>query len=281
MAELGEPITTPDMHSEPEEKCPFCPPEEPEEYKTYPGAENNSKKLAEIMEDPASLPSKQSGARPQTAKAGRDGYQQEQAALKPRKEDKTKWYTHQAHHLISGNQALKGSAMEDWILASAKNEKDTGYSVNSTGNGFWAPSVPKDYVGSWGPRKNVLSDDERQELAEKVMDDANAQIHIGPHNISDSDDPEGRLHFSYDQYIIEKLEAMSNRMHAWSQHCFLCEPEKKTPQATYKVHDALDRLSSHLQREITGSRQSWRIFISKYALNYHKPVCTHARRRVL
>jgi A nuclease family of the HNH/ENDO VII superfamily with conserved AHH len=280
MTEILEVLAPPAMHKEPNDKCPFCPPPEPIKYTTYPGAKNNSSHLADIMEKPEKLTSLQSGARPQTAKEDKSGFVQEQSKPTPRKQDTSKFYTHQAHHLISGNQALKGSPMEDWILASDKNEKDTGYSVNSTGNGFWAPSVPKKWVGKWGPTKKKLTDVERQTLAEEVMAAANAQAHIGPHNIADPDDPLGKHHMSYDVYIKKQLAAMSKRIKLWSDKCGFCKPDgkKKKPQATHKVHDMLDKLSTHLQKEITGSRKNWRIFLSKYAMEYHKQVCSHAKK---
>ena len=282
MTDIGEMISLPVEHKEPSKDCPFCPPPEPLTYTTYPGAKNNSKKLAEIMENPEKLTSSQPGARPQTGKSDSDGYTQEQEKPRSRKQNTTKPYTFQAHHLISGNQALKGSPMEDWILASDRNEKDTGYSVNSTGNGFWAPSVPKDYVGKWSAKKKVLTDAQRQSKAEEIMRDARAQIHIGPHNITDPDDSNGGKHKSYDQYIKARLEAISDRINAWSNVCYLCDSNKKQdkkPQANYTVHDVLDRLSNHLQRKISGSPKSWKIFISKYALEYHKSVGPNIRRK--
>ncbi len=271
MSEIGEIIALPGKHNEPNDKCPFCPPPEPIVYKTYPGKDNNSSKLEAIMEDPGKLTSLQPSARPQKEKKDQDGNVQEQSTPAARHKPPTPLYTHQAHHLISGKQALQGTAMEDWILASSKNDKDTGYSVNSTGNGLWAPSVPKKYVGKWSAKKGVLTDDERQDEAEKVMKAANIQAHIGPHNITDPDDPLGAHHMSYDQYIKKYLAVMSTRIHAWSTRCYQCEPNsKKKPQANHKVHDALDKLSTHLQKEVSGSHKNWRIFLSKYALDYHK-----------
>jgi len=280
--DLGEIIALPVAHKNPNDKCPFCPPPEPKKYTTYPGIENDSDKLATIMRAPSKLTEKQSGARAQTGKSCANGYVQEQSKLKPRVKEKQKFYTHQAHHLISGKQALKGSPMEKWILASDKNEKDTGYSVNSTGNGFWAPSVPKDFVGKWSQAKGILNNDERQQWAEKVMKDANAQAHIGPHNITDRDDPLGYKHISYDKYIKAKLSVISERVRVWSEKCYQCENAKnnnKKPQATYRVHDALDRFSAHLETQITGPRSNWKMFLSKYALVYHTPACPHCRAR--
>lgn len=281
--EIGEALSPAVAHTEPNDKCPFCPPPEPTKYKTYPGKENKSKILAAVMKSPNKLTSKQTNARPQTGKCDDDGYTQEQGPPDPRTVKST-WYTHQAHHLISGNQALKGSRIEDWILASDVNERDTGYSVNSTGNGFWAPSVPEDFKGRWSEEKGVLSDEERQAWANKVMKAANAQIHIGHHSITDPDDKDGDLHETYDSYIKKALEQLSDRIFSWSKECFQCSDRKKQnkkAQATYRVHDCLDRVSDHLERQVTGNRRSWEIFLSKYALNYHKPVCKHTKRKKL
>src|SRR5690242_16285230 len=195
MSELKEIIAVEVPHAAPSKKCPFCPPPEDKDYTTYPGAANDSTKLETIMEKPACLVDEQSGARDQTGRVDANGFDQEQPRPRARKKNNRKKYTFQAHHLISGNQALKGSPMEDWILASKRNEKATGYSVNCTGNGFWAPSVPKKHVGKWSPNKRALNDKQRQKLAVAVMRDALAQIHIGPHNISDPDDPNGDKHW--------------------------------------------------------------------------------------
>lgn len=277
--DIGEAISPPSLHKEPNEDCPFCPPPETKTYKTYPGSANDSSVLADVMEDPGLLTTKQSGARPQNGSKDAKGNEQEQQKPDARKQDKSKFYTFQAHHLISGKQALQGSEMEDWIVGGAKIEKDTGYSVNYTKNGFWAPSIPKEYVGRWGKSKNVLSDAERQVAAEKVMADAGAQAHIGPHNISDPDDPDGDIHTSYDTYIKDWLQAISDRITAWSNVCAFCDKTSgQKPQTSHTVHDVLDRLSDHLQNQITGPRSAWKIYLSKYAMDYHKPVCSHKKR---
>lgn len=275
MTDIGEMVSPPGVHTDPNDECPFCPAAKQDDYTTFPGSTNDSGKLGDIMETPSKLASSQSGARPQTGKSNSDGFQIEQGEIQARVQDKTTWYTHQAHHLISGKQALDGSPIEDWLVGGSKIEKDTGYSVNSTGNGFWAPSVPKQYVGKWGAKQKVLTDAERQTQAEAVMKAAGAQAHIGPHNISDSDDPNGDIHESYDKYIKKKLVAISDRIQAWSGACGFCDEEKGKPQTTYRVNVIMDNMSGHLKTEITGARQSWRIFLSKYARDYHKPVCSH------
>src|SRR5262245_17860311 len=119
--EVIEIIAPPSLHKTPNEDCPFCPPPDKPGFKTYPGSANNSGVLAEVMETPSALVPKQGGARPQAGRLDEDGYAQEQAEPDPRECDDKKRYTFQAHHLISGKQALQGEPMEDWILASGRN----------------------------------------------------------------------------------------------------------------------------------------------------------------
>lgn len=273
MSQLGELIALAVGHKNPNEKCPFCPPKARKGYTTYPGSANDSGSLEKIMENPGDLLEKQSGARPQTS-AEEDGWVIEQPKPRARVKNEKKTYTFQAHHLISGKQAMEGEPIEDWIKASGKNEKDTGYSINCTGNGFWAPSVPKKYVGKWSEKKGVLDDDQRQKLAEDVMKDFGAQIHIGPHNIADPDDPNGDIHQSYDEYLKGKLKAINDRVKVWAEKC-KCPPVKKPKQATHHLHNNLDNLSKHMKSQITRGHGRWEVYLSKYALKYHIGDCQH------
>lgn len=275
MSELNELIAPPAVHKTENPNCPFCPEDPPKPvYKTYPGEKNNSTALGVIMIDVRKLTTRQKGARP------KKGLDHQQSASVGRKRPRGKSYSFQAHHLISGKQAMEGESIERWICEDrGKIEKDTGYSINNTENGFWAPSVPNKYKGKWSAKKGVLDDDERQEAAEAVMKAAVAQIHIGPHNIVDPDDVKGYVHSSYDKYIKRKLKAIDRRINAWVKKCPVCKPKKKKPQTNHKVHNALDNLSTHMQRKITGSRTRWEVFISDYALEYHKEVCKHSKRR--
>lgn len=58
MTEIGELFSLATGHDGPDDECPFCPPEKPQDFKTYPGKDNDSKILAQVMASPASLPSK-------------------------------------------------------------------------------------------------------------------------------------------------------------------------------------------------------------------------------
>jgi hypothetical protein len=283
MAELGEPVGTALGHTKPHPKCPFCPPKARKEYTTYPGAANHSGHLGDIMLDVDQLVPLQTGARPQQ-RAKEEGWAIEQSKATARKYNTKKTYTFQAHHLISGNQAMKGQKIEKWITASSKNKKDTGYSINNTNNGFWAPSMPKKYVDKWSAKANpALTDKKRQQVAEAVMRAEGAQIHIGPHNITD--DKRFDRHHTYDKYIKFKLKELNKRIILWSDEC-LCEqkkPKKMPMQATHRVHDALDAVSDHMQGKITGGVRNWDVFLSKYARDYHnKPGnCPHGKKMAI
>ena len=265
MTELGEPVGISLGHTAQDDKCPFCPPKARKEYKTFPGEENESSDLAAIMLNPGSLLTRKKGgpgARPQTS-AEEENWVVEQAKPAARVHPET-WYTFQAHHLISGNQAMKGEPIEDWIKASGKNEKPTGYSINNTYNGYWAPSMPQEHLnGKWGK----LSPEKKQEEAERVMKAAVAQIHISHHSVKDLD---GEIHQSYDTYLKKRLKELSDRINLWAGAC-LCEKDaNKKPQATHRVHDAIDAVSDHMQGKITGGVGGWEVFLSKYAKNYHE-----------
>jgi hypothetical protein len=276
MTDIGEIIAPAIGHETPNDKCPFCPPKARKGYTTYSGVDNDSERLHEIMEDPSCLPKKQSGARPQV-----DDSEIEQPTPKPRKKPVGKPYTFQAHHLISGKQALAGEPIEQWIKAE-KSEKPTGYSVNNTNNGFWAPSIPEKYKtkrdkedkkeedNEENKKWSALDINDRQTFAEEVMDDANAQIHIGHHHIEDPDNPEGTHYVCYDSYIKNKLKELNDRVNTWAEMCNCKSDKNKKKQATHHLHNNIDRLSDHMQNLIKGTPHHWTVFLSKYALAYHK-----------
>ncbi|PTL77831.1 AHH domain-containing protein [Vitiosangium sp. GDMCC 1.1324] len=280
MSEIGEVVSVAAGHSPGAKECPFCPEEEPKAYTTHPGAANDSGALEEIMGKPSRLPSKQGGARPKEGEKDQQSASISQPKPTPiytSPDPKRGAYSCEAHHLISGKQALDGEPVERWIAASkGKIERDTGYSVNNADNGFWAPSIPEQYKGgSWGPK----SFEEKFAIAIEVMEKTQRQFHKGHHAITDPDDPGGDLHPSYDKYLKKKLAEIDERIEAWSNACQLCKPDKK-PQPSVTTNQIFDNLSSLMRNKLSGPRQGWNVFLSKYALEYHKPVCTHKRTRL-
>ncbi len=279
--EIGEPITTPTVHTEPEIECPFCPVEKDQtEFVTYPGTNNNSTKLANIMIRPSKLLSEQPNARPQNG----DNERQNPVSPKPQPnpifhDSEFGDYTCQAHHAISGRQALMGHDIEQWICKSkGKITKDTGYSVNNGNNGVWLPSKPKNKVDGkmWGDKS--LDPNRKREAAFKAMDAGKGQFHAGPHNITDPADPHGNYHQSYKDRLIELLDMLNDNILAWAEGCQLCEdidPDKGPFKPNWKVNTKLDRLSAKVNRDLLGNPRRWRYFLSALALEYHKPICPH------
>jgi hypothetical protein len=271
------------------EKCPFCPPEELKTYTTYSGDDNDSTKLTAIMIDPNTLAAKQSGSRP---KDGKDGNQDksEPQPLPPQLEELDIWidtdqktnfgvFSSEAHHLISGKQALKGHAFERWILVKGKEiiKGDTGYSINNADNGIHAPSIPEMHKGSWGK----LHPETKEAAAFWIMDQTGIQFHKGPHNIADiENDPDEKFHMRYNKHIQKELDKMDKAMSAWAKICPVCTSsnEEGRPQPSARVNQALDNLSRYLKRRISRPSSSWDIFLSAFALRYHiEKGCPHDR----
>jgi|JI9StandDraft_2_1071091.scaffolds.fasta_scaffold90653_2 hypothetical protein len=265
MTELGESVTLslPGVHDAKTSACPFCPEEPAANWTTFAGARNNSRVLAEVLRDPSSLTNKQAGARPKRDEA----HQQPKDKPSPYPESPT--YTFEAHHLISGKQALKAvPAMEDWITGS-KIDGDTGYSVNNGANGIWLPSVPKTLQ-----KKGFgdLTQEQKFTIAVAAMDAHSGQFHKGPHNIQPSETDEDPHHDSYDSWLKAQLETIAERIRLWSLACPVCakrSSEKQLPRPTVEVNAILDRLSTNVRAKVTGHPKHWHIFISKVAYWYH------------
>ncbi len=288
--EIGEIIAAPELHGASNEKCPFCP-KEPEKptYTTHPGSANNPKLLGQIMESPSLLTSKQENARPKEGDKDQQScsearrkptpiYEEAMDLMNPRRHHGP--YSCEAHHLISGKQALAGRDFEQWIVAGKVIERHTGYSINNSDNGFWAPSIPERYKnGVWG----TLTFEQKLAVARKPMEAGEGQFHKSHHAISDPDDPDCLKHGSYDDYIKKRLDEMNERMWGWTKTgCPLCqkaEREKKRFQPSVRVNQALDNLSTHMHEKITGSPKNWTVFLSSYAIAVHRPVCLHAAQR--
>ncbi|WP_157496667.1 AHH domain-containing protein [Hahella ganghwensis] len=230
------------------------------------------------MITPSKLVSEQPNARPQNG----DNERQNPVSPKPQPapiyhDNEFGDYSCQAHHAISGNQALKGHDIEQWICKSkGKITKDTGYSVNNGNNGIWLPSKPKGLID--GKKWGELTYDKKKEVAFKSMDAGKGQFHLGPHDIVDPEDPDGRYHQSYKDRLIALLDALNDNVIAWVEGCQLCEdidPDKGPFKPNWKINSKLDRVSAKVERDLLANPRRWKYFISKLALDYHKPICPH------
>jgi hypothetical protein len=276
MTEINELVAPPAPHSPGKDAdCPFCPAPEPEAFTTHPGEANDSKVLEAVMEDPGCLVGKQGGARP------KDGNEQRQSTsqAKPKPNPifrNNKWgaYSSEAHHLISGNQALKGHPIEKWIKAGSLVKKDTGYSVNNSDNGEWLPSIPEGHkAGAWSP----LSLADKVEIASAPMGRGKGQFHKGPHNVADKEDLLG-VHSTYPKEVKKQLSALVQIIKSWARVCPICsnvDPAKGPFDPNWRVHDMLDELSRGIGTDLKGPPGHWYYFISRVAMEFHRDVCEH------
>ena len=281
--QIGELIAEPETHRPEEDKCPFCPAEKPnfkshtddeeEKYISYGGEKNDSQKLAAIMLAPEKLATLQPNARP------KDGvYPNQESKARPKGEalyddgeERMGKCSCEAHHLISGNQALKNQKFERWIIAAKGTiESDTGYAINNAENGLWAPSIPKKYqAGGWAK----LDPDIKYKFARRSMAATGIQFHKGHHSIKDPDDPKQEIHQKYDKYIKNILKDMDRKMVGWARICTCKKQKNELLQPSVRTNRALDNLSEHLREKLCAPREDWDIFLSAHAQRYHKEVC--------
>ncbi|SMF27142.1 A nuclease family of the HNH/ENDO VII superfamily with conserved AHH [Alteromonadaceae bacterium Bs31] len=189
-------------------------------------------------------------------------------------------YEFQAHHLVSGKQALQDHKVEQWIAKSEKKiEEDTGYTINGSQNGLWAPSWPKSFRSGAHEGKWTDPNTDTQEIANRVMKLARCQFHLGAHNIGDPLDAGQVRHLCYDSWLKKELTRMYLRMWGWSRVGPACceDGERKKPpfQPNERINRALNRLSSVAKQQLTTNRKRWFTFLSRLALNYHEEVCGH------
>lgn len=282
MTEINEIIALSAPHSDENPDCPFCPEEPEPKFTTFPGEKNDSGILGDIMDKPELLEDKQPGARPKKGEANQQSPTSlDQKRPNPIYNDQHNGYgpySCEAHHLISGKQALgaSGHNFQQWIAEEKGHtiKKDTGYSVNNADNGIWAPSIPEKFKGgNWGGKKFSL----KYQIAKKPMEAGHPQFHKGHHSIGDPDDPDEIKHEKYDKYLKKMLLLMNNRMHGWSSECPLCGKGAKKPfQPSVRANQVLDNLSKVVRRKISAPATEWQIFISRYALEYHNDGnCAH------
>lgn len=232
------------------------------------------------MNKPDSLTTKQSNARP---KDGTDGRQSPDSA-KPNPNPIYTDASHgdfgdQAHHAISGNEIMKGEAIEKLIQASDLVEKDTGYSINNCANGVYLPDKPKKFAGKWGG----MDYDKKLEIMKLPMKASKGQAHIGPHK-GHLDPGMESFHRTYPDAVKEMLEDLRKRVLLWPAHCPVCQEddEQKSPlPPPYRLNGYLDGLSKKVMGHLTAAPSSWEYFVSKYSKDYHKEVCTHGKKRKL
>lgn len=283
--ELGEAsaVAQEVVHEPGNSACPFCPKEATQDWKTHIGDATKSTVLRVLLEKPHRLPEVQSKARPKQ----KHQYEKERRATPEHKA-----FTFAAHHLISGKQVLaKAPSMVAWISKDAEDSRvsaDSGYSVNNAANGIWLPSIPhKAIVGRW----TDLEDKDQLKWAIKGMnvrlDDGVGpavdyrQFHVGNHHVETPEDDDDRHYAVYDTYLIDVLNSMANRIGEWNGKCKLHQnPKSKTKlRPSAEMNAILDRFSARIARHLTSEPETWRMFVSRYAVQYHVNRCAARGRK--
>lgn len=291
--EVQEPVAPPGADHQ-SDKCPFCPLPKDEDFTTHPGAKALGTTLAAIMEDPSSLVSKQSAARPKDGAAERQPTAETRSRPNPPLEHPVYGaYSYEAHHLIPGkqdllksegaSQVMNGHPIEDWIKKSGKIKKDTGYSINNSDNGVWLASAPSSVKKTRGfkpatpweredhpnPNPNALTTAQKNEIADYAMTHGAGQFHYGKHAINDD---EGSAP-SYPKVVHERLTNLADNMLAWSKVCPLCAEKPSDPpyDPSWKVNGYLDAIAMQIRVEIQAMPAStWKYFISSHAMRLGK-----------
>jgi len=292
--EICEIIAPAATHEGTDIECPFCPApkEKKDEFTTYPGAAKSESRLKDIMDDPLSLESKESGARPKKGEPN----QQQPASAKHHPEQPLEHpifgaYTYEAHHLIPGTEkvapksatsVMSGHAIEKWIVKGDKIDRDSGYSINNSDNGVWLPSAPKackknranpkpdrPWASDAKAKKNpaALTPDEKTEIALYAMMKGKGQFHYGQHKVLDE---EGK-HYTYAKEVKDRLTALEDYVAQWSTVC-LCDEEQTTPPSppfkpTWKINEKIDLISIWIEIDISlMPPNTWTYFISTLAM---------------
>lgn len=250
------------------EDCPFCPGKETEhKWKTFKGKDNDGGKLRSAMNNPARCGhAHQTGAKP------KDGVYPNQniGTAKPNPDPIYKNaehgdYGNEAHHCISGNEIMKGHAIENEITKGSLYKGDTGYTINNGDNGVFLPSYPRKYKGKWGSK----SDSFKYDVMKLAMEAGKGQVHIGGHTGHNGDGGK-----DYPTMIKEELTALQARVLNKSEECPFCVESDGTPKKPfippYKVNQWLDNLSRRINGKLAGPVRAWPYFISKYAKMYYK-----------
>jgi hypothetical protein len=270
MTQVAQPVAPP-LPPHDKEKCPFCPVQTKKQDKTsYIGKDNDSKKLGDNLE-----------------------------SAKDPKEDHLYvdsdhgMYSAEAHHAICGNEVLKKEGRLEKLLieqgkttsqekAGQLKPNDVGYDVNGAKNGIWLPSVPYMYMAGkksptkwWGDQKSwnskhpnekkrkSLAQDIKEDIAFTVMAEVKLQFHKGSHGSV------GEPHNNYVVMAIKRLRQISVLVENFSETCPMEKGKPKTDPPFYPPYGLvgmLNSLSVALKRELRGAPQTWKYFISNFAL---------------
>lgn len=181
-------------------------------------------------------------------------------------------FSSEPHHLLPGNEALKGHPVEQWLAVRATGSKvkaDTGFDINSHFNGAWLPSVPVDRVGVKGAWS--WQDPDCQKMAVDLMILVCLQFHKGSHTNKGGLDKAGSApERCYITMVEGRLDEALKHVKDWAdKFCPIAtqakdKGEKRPPP--FHLNDLLYRyVSAWMMKEVSGAPETWTVFISRVA----------------
>jgi hypothetical protein len=270
MPETLEPVAVPPPPSAHDDNCPFCAKKENQKgtLKSYIGKDNDPKDLERHLAD--------------------EGQPRAQVGFE---HDDYGKYSEEPHHLVSGNEALKGHAIESWLskdAAGSEVDADSGFDVNAARNGIWLPSITDaNRICKWDTEKgrngkikrvpaesekgkrmwSKLDDDEKDLIAFAIMEKEELQFHKGNHRNRGE---------AIDECYIEEVQRLLSEIKAYTdkaaQLCDKAKPDKddKLPPPLGINGMIYGIASAHMRWHVSGPPESWFVFISKLSRNYYQ-----------
>jgi len=267
-----EPVAVPTPPASHDASCPFCKEPAVKGDKSKIGEDNDAKELEDSL----------AGAGEPRAKVG--FAHPDYGAYSP-----------EPHHLVSGNEALKGHPIERWLATKASGtyvKADSGFNVNDARNGVWLPSIPDaNRVCSWvtktvrikgklkkrrfpspddagKERWSALTAREKDLISFAVMLKAQLQFHKGNHRNKGA---------KPSQCYIKEVKRLLNELNAFAKGSLRvkCPEAKRDEKGKYPPPRGLNELiyscaSAHLRWHVSGVPESWFVFISKLARRLHQ-----------
>lgn len=266
MTEILEPVQPPVPPKEHDSSCPFCSKEPPPNLTSKIGKHNDPKELENNLAE--------------------NGYAR--ADVYFYHEDYGE-YSKEPHHLVPGNEALKGHDIEAYLSTEAVGtfvDSDTGFNINHAKNGQWLPSITdENRICKWETIKQTaggktiykripaasekgkklwsqLSEDEKDLISFAIMNKEHMQFHKGNHRNKGS---------KPDECYIKEVHRLLNGLYDYVLAAESLCPDAETAGETvdpppYGLNELIYAVAcGHMKWHVNGPAESWFVFISPLA----------------
>lgn len=251
--EIGESVSPPSSGQH-DSTCPFCAGAEPvlRGLTTHKGSENSSSTLATNLGDQP------------TYVLEKDLVEEFPVNVVPA-----------AHHLIPGNQAMDGHAIEEYTTTTVGSDllEDIGYDINGEENGVWLPTFPDIYKNKsiklkgktfkgvdisksmWGD----LPEEEKIPIV-NLIQSRWGQAHIGDHKGT-----------GYDRACRDRLDLLHNLLlNFWESACKKSTASNGKLRPPYGLVGRINLQSRFMLLSIMprGEPKKWTQWVSNYAKDF-------------